>query len=438
MAILTSIFWYLILIGVMILVHEAGHYFAARFFDVKVETFSFGFGPRLFGFKRGDTDFRFSALLFGGYVKMAGDQPGDEAGNDPRNLLAKPRWQRLIITFAGPAINVVLAVVLMTGLNMFHFPVVPTPPDPVIGWVDPNGGVAKAGIREGDQVLRFDDVTDPTWRDIFLKEISSPKIPIGVLVRRGSEKLNFTVTPVLDPKNGIGRLAWDPETEVRVSTLESGMAAGRAGLQVGDVLVSANGIPLRSIARLSQIEKETDGMPLDICYSRAAQEKHVTVKPEKSNLDGQGERWMIGMTLERRIEFTKLPLHEAFVQSVAENNDGAKLIFRLLEQIVERKISPKSIAGPIEIAHQSGEAAKEGATAYLELMALVSLNLAIVNLLPIPIMDGGSILMLLIEMLMRRDMDLRMKEAVVKIGFVFLMVVVVFTIYNDISRILPG
>src|SRR5277367_4269262 len=154
MQVLQSIWWYLVLIGVMILIHELGHYWAARFFDVKVETFSFGFGPRLFGFKRGDTDFRFSALLFGGYVKMAGDQPGEEATSDPRNLLAKPRWQRLIITLAGPAINVVLAVVLLTGLFMTHFPKVPTPADPLVGSLDQNGGAAKAGIREGDQVVK--------------------------------------------------------------------------------------------------------------------------------------------------------------------------------------------------------------------------------------------------------------------------------------------
>src|SRR6266404_1117637 len=118
MVVLQNVWWLLVLIGVMILIHELGHYWAARFFDVRVEAFSFGFGPRLFGFRKGETDFRFSAILFGGYVKMTGDQPGDENNADPRSLLAKPRWQRLIITFAGPAINIVLAVVLLTGLFM--------------------------------------------------------------------------------------------------------------------------------------------------------------------------------------------------------------------------------------------------------------------------------------------------------------------------------
>src|SRR5580658_3110562 len=155
MVFLQNIWWYLVLIGVMILIHELGHYCAARFFDVEVETFSFGFGPRLFGFRRGDTDFRFSAILFGGYVKMAGDQPGDEGNGDPRNLMAKPRWQRLIITFAGPAINVVLAVAILTGLFMAHFPKIPTPQDPTVGLVVPDGAAARAGVLEGDKVVQI-------------------------------------------------------------------------------------------------------------------------------------------------------------------------------------------------------------------------------------------------------------------------------------------
>jgi regulator of sigma E protease len=438
MAFLTSIWWYLVLIGVMILVHELGHYWAARFFDVKVETFSFGFGPRLFGFKRGDTDFRFSALLFGGYVKMAGDQPGDEANTDPRNLLAKPRWQRLIITFAGPAINVILAIVLMTGIDTVHFPTMPTPPDPVVGYVGPGGGAAKAGIHEGDQVVQFDDVSDPTWTDIQIKELSSPKQPVNVIVKRDGERMHFTLTPAMDPKQGVGDLVWAPQTEVRVSSIEPGMAADRAGLQTGDILVSANGLPLWSTVRLHEIEHDTDGKPLDVLYSRKGVQSHVSITPEKRDLDGLGLHWVIGLKLEPRIEYTKLPVRDAFVQSLRQNGEGAKVIFQFLEKIVERRMSPISIAGPVEIAHMSGQAAREGPATYFQLMAMVSLNLAIVNLLPIPILDGGVILMLLIEMLMRRDMDLRMKEAVVKVGFVFLMVVVIFTIYNDISRMLPG
>jgi regulator of sigma E protease len=261
---------------------------------------------------------------------------------------------------------------------------------------------------------------------------------MNVVIKRHGERMRFTLTPAADSKQGFGYLKWLPETDVRVSTVESGYAAFRAGLKPGDILVSANGLPLRSTARLHEIEHDTDGRPLDVVYSRAGVENHVTITPEKRDPDGGGQRWVIGLNLEPRIDYTKLPVRQAFAKSLDQNAEGAAMIFQFLERIVERRMSPKSLVGPVGIAQLSGQAAKEGVFSYLELMAMVSLNLAIVNLLPIPILDGGVILMLLIEMLMRRDLDLRMKEAVVKVGFVFLMVVVVFAIYNDISRMLPG
>jgi len=434
---LQNIWWYLVLIGVMILIHELGHYLAARLFDVKVETFSFGFGPRLFGFRRGETDFRFSAILFGGYVKMSGDQPGDENNADPRSLLAKPRWQRLIITFAGPAINIVLAVVLLTGLFMQHYPHVPTPKDPIVGYVVPDGAAAKAGIREGDQVVQFDNTVDPNWEDIVLKEIASARKPMDIWVVRNGERLHFKVTPVLDEKNGVGFLGWMQETDVQVAGYVAGIdAAEHAGLRKGDILVSVNGKPIRSRSRLHEVLRDTNGSAVNLIYSRNGQQHSVMITPVKKDLDGQ-ERWMIGVALEEHVEITKLPFHEALYESVRRNIQFAKLIGRFLEGIIERRMSAKSIEGPIRIAQLSGDAAREGAASFFELMAGVSLNLAIFNLLPIPILDGGVILLLLVEMLLRRDLDLRVKEAVVKVGFVFLMVVVVFVIYNDISKILP-
>ena len=148
-----DIIWLLVLIGVMILVHEAGHYWAARWFDVRIDVFSFGFGPRLFGFRRGETDFRVSAVLFGGYVKMAGEQPGEETVDDPRGFLAKPRWQRLIIAFAGPAMNIVLAVALLTGMYMVRYPKMPpSAQEGIIGYVAPDSPAAKAGIMRREMV----------------------------------------------------------------------------------------------------------------------------------------------------------------------------------------------------------------------------------------------------------------------------------------------
>src|ERR1700679_4329997 len=197
MVFLQNIWWYLVLIGIMILIHELGHYWAARFFDVKVDTFSFGFGPRLFGFKKGETDFRFSLILLGGYVKMVGEQPGDEQSNDPRSFLSKPSWQRLIIVFAGPAMNIILAVAVLTGLFMVRYPKIPSTPSPEIGYIVPNSAAAKAGLHEGDRIVLIGDTANPSWEDIYVKEVASAGHPLSVRIVRDGVSRAVTVTPVL-------------------------------------------------------------------------------------------------------------------------------------------------------------------------------------------------------------------------------------------------
>ena len=438
MVFLQNIWWYLVLIGVMILVHELGHYWAARFFDVKVETFSFGFGPRLFGFRRGETDFRFSAILFGGYVKMTGEQLGEETSSDPRALTSKPRWQRMIIAFAGPAINLVLAVALLTGLYMTPLPKLPNPTSPTIGYLAADGAAAKAGIRLGDQIVQIDNSVNPNWEEIEFKEITGGLRPVEVWVMRNGERLHFTVKPKQDEKQGVGIASWAPESEIQVAEIKKGMSGERAGLKPGDILVSVNGTAVRSSQRLNEIENETQGAPLDLVFLRDGQQHRVTVTPTKEDPEGRGKpQWLMGLSLQRRLVVSKLPFPQALAESVRKNIQTTLMIFRSLEGMIERRVSPKSMAGPIGIAQMSGEAAREGAISYLVLMAGVSLNLAIFNLLPVPILDGGVILMLLVEMLMRRDLDLKVKETVVKVGFVFLMFVVVFVIYNDIAKIFP-
>ncbi len=431
-----NIWWLLVMIGVMILIHELGHFWAARFFDVKVEAFSFGFGPRLFGFRRGETDFRFSAILFGGYVKMAGEQPGDESVSDPRGFLSKPRWQRLIIVFAGPAMNIVLAVGLLTGLFMVNYPKVPNADGPaVVAHVAPDSPAAKAGVKEGDTIISIDNVKDPKWEDVFLKEIASARRPLPVMIDRSGKRIVTTITPTLDEQNGIGYIGWFGQSEVQIERVMPGMDAAHSGLQPGDVLVSINGKPIHTIHKLHEVIAASQGQPVEILYTRNGTRAKTSVTPKYNNDE---DRWMIGVQLSPRIIMTKLPLPEAFRESIHQNVKSATLIYQFLVGIVERRMSPKSLEGPIRIAQISGEAAREGPAAFIGLMAMVSLNLAIFNLLPIPILDGGVILLLAVEIIMRRDLSLAVKEAVFKVGFVFLMAVVVFVIYNDISKILPG
>ena len=441
MFVVQNILWLLVLIGVMIIIHEAGHFWAARFFDVRVEVFSFGFGPRLFGFRKGETDYRFSAILFGGYVKMTGEQPGDEDVDDPRSFLAKPRWQRLIIGFAGPFMNVILAVGLLTGLFMVKYQKIADADQPaIIGHVAKDSPAAKAGIREGDRIVRFDGKNNPNWEDISLKEVAAVGRPLETDVQRDGKPIQTTVTPTLDERSGMGTVGWAPRAEVQVGDLSPGMPAEKAGLQKGDLLLSANGLPIQSMFTFQEIIQASQGKPVELVFERNGKHQTLTLTPVYRKIDVGPTRWVVGFMPDRRLKVvnTKLSFSEALAESVDQNMKGATLIFKFLRGIIERRMSPKSLEGPIRIAQLSGEAAREGPSAFIILMSMVSLNLAIFNLLPIPILDGGLILLLVVEMLMRRDLSLQVKETVFKVGFVFLMVVVAFVIYNDIAKILPA
>jgi regulator of sigma E protease len=430
----------LVLIGVMILVHELGHFWAARYFDVKVEVFSFGFGPRLFGFRKGETDYRFSAILFGGYVKMVGEQPGDEATSDPRSFLAKPRWQRLIIAAAGPFMNVVLAIALLTGVFMVKFEKVQEPAvRSVIGYVGPQSPAAKAGIRAGDRIVAIDGIQEPTWEQVNLHEVASTDRAMRVTLERDGRRFDVTVTPKVDDQLGVGTAGWSERAQVQLGNISPGMPADKAGLKKGDLINVVNGEAVHSRLKFHETIRGSNGKPVDLELMRDGRTINVTVHPVHAALDGP-PRWMIGAEVGQKLNIitTRLPFPEALRESIDRNMKGATLIFQVVRGMIEQRISPKSLEGPVRIAQLSGEAAREGVAPFVMLMAMVSLNLAIFNLMPIPILDGGVILLLLIEMIMRRDLSLKVKETVFKLGFVFIMVLVVFVLYNDISKILPS
>jgi regulator of sigma E protease len=439
---LQTIWAFLVLIGIMILLHELGHYLVARLFDVHVEAFSFGFGPRLFGFKRGETDFRVCLIPMGGYVKMVGEQPGEIADSavpqmDSRAFPAKPRWQRLCIIFAGPAVNFVLAIGILAGLFMFQYPRVADPPRPVIGYLSPDGAGAKAGLREGDRIIEVDGAADLNAEAIHNKELVGVGRSMKYVVERDGQRLNFEITPA-PVQGGVGSTGWDPAMDVRMSEATSEIQAARnAGLKPGDVFVRINGVPIRSAHRMIDTVEASGGKPIQVVYSRNGQEQEVTITPENAK-EGGKDHWRIGAGLAPAVEIVQLPFHEALSVSWTKNKEYAGMLYKFLQGIVEQRMSPKSIDGPIRIAQLSGEAAREGVTSFLSLMAMVSLNLAVVNMLPIPLLDGGGILMLLIEMLMQRDLSMRVKEGIVKVGFAFLMMVIVFVLYNDISKTFSG
>jgi regulator of sigma E protease len=465
---LLNTWWFLVLIGVMILVHELGHFWAARAFNVKVEVFSFGFGPRLFGFRRGDTDYRFSLILFGGYVKMAGEQPNEHPDAQPNQsdtqlsqqesasqrsgwgpqvdgkldmyLWQKPRWQRLIIAAAGPLMNVVLAITVLTGLFMVSYEKVLNPGGAVIGHVQPDSPAAKAGIRPGDKIVRLNGKDNPDWEEIITKEIEGAQRTLTVTIERNGHQFPVSLIPVLDEKEGVGSAGWEGQNQIEVGSINDGYPADLAGLKKGDVLVKVDNIPIHSHYTLPEVIRRSDGKPVTIEYIRDGVQHTVTMKPVFKNPDGTSMRWMIGVLPEIKLDIqkTSLSFPDALHESLVQNGKNASLIIEFLRGILERRMAAKNLSGPVGIAHYATEAAEQGPGPFLMLMSLVSLNLAIVNLLPIPILDGGVIVTLLIEMVMGRDLSLNVKEAMLKVGFVFLMMLVVFTIYNDIARRFTG
>src|ERR1039458_7233783 len=485
-----NVLWLLVLIGVMINIHEAGHYFAARWFDVKIEAFSFGFGTRLFGFRRGETDFRFSAIPFGGYVKIAGETvaalrpaaaptgggPGDDVLDDPRSFIAKPRWQRLIILFAGPFMNVVLAVGVLAGMYMVKYPRISDADlQANIGHVVPDSPAYKAGIRDGDRIVNLDGKENPTWEDVGTKEVTGAYRVMNLTILRDSQRFNTTVTPVLSERLGVGYAGWDERAEIQFHRIEPGYPAEKAGLKEGDLLIAVNGQPIHSGVKFHEITEKSGGNPIQIEYRRNGENHTVSVTPIFAKLDGQPRymigvapeqkvtyittqlslpaalreslnqslnqpRYMIGVAPEQKVTYitTQLSLPAALRESFKQNLDGALFMGKVLQGMVQRRMSAKNLTGPIGMIQLSGDAAREGPSVFLSLMAMVSLQLAIFNLLPIPVLDGGSILMLLIEMTMRRDLSITVKETVFKVGFVCIMMLVLFVIYNDISRYLPA
>ena len=430
-----------IVLGFMILIHEFGHYAAAKYFGVRVEVFSIGFGKRLLGFTRGETDYRISAIPLGGYVKMSGENPMDDRTGDPGEFLSHPRWQRFIVALAGPAMNVMLAIALLTGVYMVHYEY-PAVLDEMarIGWVNPNTPAEKAGIQRGDKIVRVDGIENPNWEQVDVKCALSPNQPLKFDIERDGKIMEKVMTPEPFGPNQYGVMGWVPqESSVTLTTVEPGMPAEKAGLKLGDQILTANGQEIPALAALVQLLNRTKDQPLEMVVLRNGQKLTFTVKPILARATSAQEAgYRIGIA-SVPTKVVKLNFSEALSRSLSDNKKSSFLILELLQKMVQRKVSMRQVDGPIGIGSAVGQAAREeGWTPLLLITAAISLNLGIMNLLPIPILDGGVILLLFIESLMQKEISLPIKERIYQAAFVFLVLFAVMVIYNDLVKTLPG
>jgi regulator of sigma E protease len=429
-----------VVLGFMILIHEWGHYAAAKLLGVRVEVFSIGFGKRLLGFRRGETDYRISAIPLGGYVKMSGENPMDERTGDPGEFLSHPRWHRFIIAIAGPAMNILLAIGLLTGVYMVHYeyPIYLDQPA-VIGWIEEDSPAAKLGLQPGDKIVHIADVEDPTWEQVEPKVELSPNQPLEISVQRGDQTFSRTITPEAYGVSQIGFAGWDPKRSLEVTELEPNMPAEKAGVKVGDYIVALDGKPVIALGAMIEQLKQTKSKPIELTVSRNGEQKTFTIQPVLTDVQGTTQQAY-------RIGIGSLPLKvgrmspiAALNRSLDDNKKTSLLILELMEKLVQRKMSIRTIEGPIGIGRAAGEAAQaKGWTPLLALTSAISLNLGIFNLLPIPILDGGVILLLFVESLMGHDISLRIKERIYQAAFVFLVLFAVMVIYNDLAKTLPG
>lgn len=424
-----------IVLGIMVLVHEWGHFIVAKAFGVRVEVFSIGFGTRLWGYKRGDTDYRLSALPLGGYVKMAGDNPLEERKGDPDEFLSKPRWQRVLIALAGPAMNVVLSIVLIAGIYMrgSKQPAFLDRPMVLVGVLQ-GSPAQKAGLVPGDRVVSVNGVKNPTWDQAQLQLMSTlPGHSIDVSAERNGQQLSFSVPAAQSMEEVFGY----PQDHLVVSAVSPGTPAERSGLMPGDVILKANGITLANGAEFPPIIDKTQSQPIELEVQRGDRTLQIPIRPQQVNAPNGSPHWQIGVLRTGDLVERRLSVGAAIVESVGVNVLMTRQVAFVVVELFRGKISLNQLEGPLGIAKESGRAAKEGIAELLSLMAMIGVNLAVLNLLPIPPLDGGHILMLFIEGTMRRDMSVRVKERFVTVSMVFLLLVFAIVMYNDVLRLIP-
>ena len=429
---LTSIAAFTFVLGVLVFVHEMGHYLMARRIGIRVLTFSLGFGPKLLTVRRGDTDYCISAIPLGGYVKMAGENPDDVRSGADDEFLSKTKWERFQVLIMGPTMNIILAFVVM-AVVLYQGAAVPAYEEqpPIVGYVMEASPAEQSGIRVGDLILRIGGRPVQTWEELFVTVMPRAERELEVVLRRGLQEVTIQVTPEAQTQFQVGDLGVVPIMQPQILNVMTGDPADLAGIRPRDVITAVNGEPItRDNPFVETINANAD-VALMLTVVRGGQTLKIEVTPAL-----RGNVGLIGVELSpfevRTVEPGPL---QAIQMSFEKNYAWSGLIFQTLGGLLTSETSPKQLVGPLGIAQLSGGAAQIGLVALFTLMAMISLNLGILNLLPIPVLDGGHIFIMALEGLSRRDFSVRIKEKIQLAGFVVLLMLMVTVIYNDLTRI---
>jgi regulator of sigma E protease len=429
---------FVFVLGVLVFVHELGHFLAAKRVGIRVLKFQLGFNPTIVSVRRGDTEYGIGALPLGGYVKMAGENPGEArpegAVPDPGEFLSKTKWQRFQVLVMGPVMNLLLAFVL-TAIVLYQGAEIGAYEDqpPVVGVVTAGSPAAEAGIEAGDRILAVAGRDVGTWEQLFLAVGSRPNRETSIRFLREGREITRVLTPA--PAGGqtrfeIGDIGVLPDVHPSLIAVNPGEPGERAGLRIGDVVMAVNDEPITFSGQLKEVISRHPEEPITISILRDGSPQTVAVTPMRS-----GDTGLIGVTIGDATKLIKPTAIQAVTMSVQRNVEMSGLIFRTVADLLTRQTSPKQLLGPVAIAQLSGERARMGWVALFALMATISLNLGLLNLLPIPVLDGGHILIMALEGIARRDFAVQVKERMLLAGLVVLVMLMVTVIYNDVMRI---
>lgn len=433
---LVSVFAFIVVIGVLVVIHEAGHFGMARLLGAPVEVFSVGFGRRLWGFQRGGTDYRISLVPLGGYVRIPGLGPdeSDIVREDPKEAQLLPRWKRALILLAGPVTNILgailfIAVAYMMGVETPAFREQP----PIVGWIDPGSPAAAVDLRVGDRIVAVNGNDVTMWQELETSIVTSADHEVALEVERDGRRHRVTMVPEPVTRYGFGYSGIQPPVDAILVQVPAGSVARAAGLQPGDRIVAVNGEPVAQFYDLIRLISPHADQEIELLVERDGREFEVGVVPR--DVDGEGK---IGVPLIPPTKIDHLGPVAAFATATRECQRMTVETFRIIGRLLTRKTSLKQVSGPIGIAQISGEAARSGLESLIWFMGLISLQLGIFNLLPIPILDGGHLTILAFESIIRRDLSFRVKERILEIGFYALILLMVVVLFNDIVKVLPN